>query len=329
MYSVENQEKFARLLRERNWYDVLSSEDHQSAYSLFSQGYIDMYNNCFPLRTVKSGYKNRKPWLSVGLKKSIERKTSYTIVNKRPKTQSMKFIYKKYRNKLNKLMSIVEREYYEHRLQENKQNLKATWRILKEILNKNKNNLSCSRFYINNTVCNDKKRIAESFNLFFVNVGPNLAKNIPSDSRSPTGYMECNPSSMAVIPASQNKIITIIKSLKQSSPGWDDISTSNFKHTCHYFIEPLMHGSNLSITQGVFPHELKVAKVIPLFKSNDPMVFSNYRPVSVLPLFFQNFWTPYVQPIVIVCKQMQITIWVSIRVPLWSFTWTGAHVSCG
>ena len=46
-----------------------------------------------------------------------------------------------------------------------------------------------------------------------------------------------------------------------------------------------MHVSNLSITQGVFPHELKVAKVIPLFKSNDPMVFSNYRPVSVLPLF--------------------------------------------
>ena len=42
MYSVENQEKFAGLLCERNWSDVLSSEDPQSAYSLFSQGYIDM-----------------------------------------------------------------------------------------------------------------------------------------------------------------------------------------------------------------------------------------------------------------------------------------------
>ena len=186
-------------------------------------------------------------------------------------------------------MSIVEREYYEHRLQENKQNLKASWRILKEILNKNKNNLSCSRFYINNTVCNDKKRNAESFNSFFVNVGTNLANNIPSDSRSPTGYMERNPSSMAVIPASQNEIITIIKNLKQSSPGWDDISSSIVKHTCHYVIEPLMHASNLSITQGVFPNELKVAKVIPLFKSNDPMLFWNYWPVSVLPLFSKIF----------------------------------------
>ena len=177
------------------------------------------------------------------------------------------------------------REYYEHRLQENKQNLKASWRILKEILNKNKNNLSCSRFYINNTVCNDKKTHCRKLQFIFCECWTQFGKKIPSDSRSPTGYMERNPCSMAVIPASQNEIITIIKNLKQSSPGWDDISSSIVKHTCHYFIEPLMHVSNLSITQGVFPHELKVAKVIPLFKSNDPMVFSNYRTVSVLPLF--------------------------------------------
>ena len=42
---------------------------------------------------------------------------------------------------------------------------------------------------------------------------------------------------------------------------------------------------NLSITKGVFPDELKVARVIPLFKSGDVTSFSNYRPVSVLPLF--------------------------------------------
>ena len=71
-----------------------------------------------------------------------------------------------------------------------------------------------------------KKHIAESFNSFFVNVQPNLAKHIPLDSRSPTVYMERNPCSTAVILAIQNEIITIIKNLKQSCPGWDDISSS-------------------------------------------------------------------------------------------------------
>ena len=42
---------------------------------------------------------------------------------------------------------------------------------------------------------------------------------------------------------------------------------------------------NISITSGVVPNELKIARVIPLFKSGDAMHFANYRPVSVLPLF--------------------------------------------
>ena len=48
---------------------------------------------------------------------------------------------------------------------------------------------------------------------------------------------------------------------------------------------PLTHIMNMSILHGVFPSELKIAKVIPLFKAGDKMVMSNYRPVSVLPLF--------------------------------------------
>ena len=42
---------------------------------------------------------------------------------------------------------------------------------------------------------------------------------------------------------------------------------------------------NMSIVHGVFPDELKIARVIPIFKAGESDVFSNYRPVSVLPLF--------------------------------------------
>ena len=33
------------------------------------------------------------------------------------------------------------------------------------------------------------------------------------------------------------------------------------------------------------PDQLKIARVIPLFKSGDESTFTNYRPVSVLPAF--------------------------------------------
>ena len=45
---------------------------------------------------------------------------------------------------------------------------------------------------------------------------------------------------------------------------------------------------NLSITSGIVPNQLKIARVIPLFKSGKWDIFSNYRPVSILPAFSKN-----------------------------------------
>ena len=47
----------------------------------------------------------------------------------------------------------------------------------------------------------------------------------------------------------------------------------------------LFHIFKVSIQQGIFPDSLKIAKVTPIFKSGDNDNVSNYRPISILPLF--------------------------------------------
>ena len=42
---------------------------------------------------------------------------------------------------------------------------------------------------------------------------------------------------------------------------------------------------NLSIEKDIFPDQLKIAKVILLFKKGDIALMDNYRPISVLPCF--------------------------------------------
>ena len=49
--------------------------------------------------------------------------------------------------------------------------------------------------------------------------------------------------------------------------------------------EPLRYISNLSIEKGIFPDQLKIAKVTPLFKKGDNVLMDNYCPISVLPCF--------------------------------------------
>ena len=53
--------------------------------------------------------------------------------------------------------------------------------------------------------------------------------------------------------------------------------------------EPLTHFTNLSIHRGIVPNEMKSARVIPIFKSDDQLLFTNYRPILVLPSFSKFF----------------------------------------
>ena len=44
----------------------------------------------------------------------------------------------------------------------------------------------------------------------------------------------------------------------------------------HMLIKPLTYLINSSINKGIFPNELKIAKVIPIFKSGDKTSIENY-----------------------------------------------------
>ena len=46
---------------------------------------------------------------------------------------------------------------------------------------------------------------------------------------------------------------------------------------------------NASVSLGIFPDDLKIAKVIPLFKKGDTFDTNNYRPISLLTCFLKNF----------------------------------------
>ena len=67
-----------------------------------------------------------------------------------------------------------------------------------------------------------------------------------------------------------------------SSPGWDEVHSKVIKETFPSYIEQLVHILNLSILQGVFPSELKTIRVISIYKGDNKMIISNYRPVSFL-----------------------------------------------
>ena len=46
---------------------------------------------------------------------------------------------------------------------------------------------------------------------------------------------------------------------------------------------------NLSFKTGIFPDLCKLAKIMPIFKKDDPMLCINYRPISLLSIYSKIF----------------------------------------
>ena len=290
IYSPENLQKITDACDAHEWNNVLASNGAQDAFTLYHNEFTEIYNSCFPIKNIKSSYKYRKPWLSEGLRKSIKYKNKLYRVKMRSNSPEAALKYNMYRNKLHSLLRAVERDHFDQLLNSYKNNLKKSWMVIKELINKKKSSRSSSRFYINNVCTTDKHIIADGFNSYFVNIGPTLANKIPETKQSPIDNMgTCNLNSMFIEPVIENEVQSLIRNLKHSSAGWDSISAAVLKSADRAILKPLTHVLNLSLTTGVFPREMKIACVIPLLKSGDPMMLNNYRPVSVLPFFSKLF----------------------------------------
>ena len=124
--------------------------------------------------------------------------------------------------------------------------------------------------------------------IFFVSICPELAKDIHSDI-NPLTYVNNVNNSIVIFDVSCDEIKNIIRSLKNSNAGHDEFPTFVRKLCVDSYIEPLTFLINYSLKTGVFPSELKLARVVPIFKAGDSSALTNYRPISVLTFFAKVF----------------------------------------
>lgn len=284
-YNSNNVDKFCQNIQQFDWQEILFDEDGKHAFHSFYQKFTATYYQSFPLKKSHSKYHDRKPWLSQGLKKSIKHKNQlYAKYMKNPTQDNFK-IYKDFKRNLYRLTKLTERNHFKQQIEDNKSNLKKLWQVLKTVINKKSTQSTPSSFKINDSVVSNMNDITNSFNTYFTNIGKTLAKKIPRTSIDPLSYIpnRC-PHSIVIQPVTQDEVINIIRSLKDSSAGYDSILANIVKKTFHLYISPLTHVLNLSLTQGFFPDAMKIARIVPLHKTGDPMLIKNYRPVSVLPL---------------------------------------------
>ena len=180
--------------------------------------------------------------------------------------------------------------YFGVQLELNKNDIFKTWKVLKDIIGLDGNTAKQKiNFLIDGKLVIDSLDIANGFNIFFVSVGPKLANDLKSDI-DPLSYVNNNINSIVVPEIPCIQVREMINSLNNSNPGHDELLPPIVAKACmEGFIEPITYLINESLTSGVFPSELKLARVVPIFKSGDPSLLTNYRSISVLSFFSKIF----------------------------------------
>ena len=89
------------------------------------------------------------------------------------------------------------------------------------------------------------------------------------------------------IPHEVSDIISLLKTGKSLGPN--SIPMKILKLLSPIISYPLSQIINESFQTGIFHDKMKVAKVLPLFKKGCSLTASNYRPISLLPIFSKVF----------------------------------------
>ena len=81
----------------------------------------------------------------------------------------------------------------------------------------------------------------------------------------------------------------VIAELKNTKCGRGAIPVKVLKHAKDIFAVQITNIISYSFTIGIFQNSLKIAQIILIFKKGSPTDSSNYRPISILPLFSKVF----------------------------------------
>ena len=84
-------------------------------------------------------------------------------------------------------------------------------------------------------------------------------------------------------PVTVSEVTTIILSMDvDKALGFDYVSAASLKCCVSVVFPFLTEIFNLCLFHGVYPDDLKIARVVPIYKKGDSEDMTNYRPISVL-----------------------------------------------
>ena len=280
-FSQNNIVRFSESIRNINWNRVSNIDNAQEAYNEFSNIFFNFYDLYFPVQTKKINKNTyaHEPWMTKGILISRMRKNFLCKMYFQNPIRPHLHTYKNYRNLYNKVIKTSKKLYFQNELIRHQSNLKKTWQLLRKATNsKVKKDNSITNITVNGTFINNPKLIADHFNNFFANVALDITKEInPCNDPLPDYNPDTNLNfSFTNNPITTSEIVEATEQLNEKkTQDLNGLSTFLLQKIIRTVSTPLCHIFSKSFSTGLIPTQLKIAKIVPLYKSGDKSFLDN------------------------------------------------------
>ena len=138
---------------------------------------------------------------------------------------------------------------------------------------------------------------ANEYNNFFVTIGIKTQdeimkkqKNKKIKNSSPFNHPKKNVPIFSFKEEKTETVKKLISNLKPKVATGDDEISAKILKACNDTIAPILTQIiNLGYKTSIFPDRLKSAIIKPIFKTDDPNLITNYRPISILTILSKIF----------------------------------------
>ena len=275
-------------LRQEDWDVFYSETDPNVAYEIFQERYCKHYHDSLTTKTTTIGPKRlpRQPWMTSDILKMMRRRDRLVKLTTRQDE------YKQLRNEITKLCRKAERSYIDKKIQDNLNNTKEHWKILKKLMGKmnDKSNFPLS-FKNGDIWVTDTLENAENLNAYYANVGPETNRSVGASLKSPDHFLckfaKRNQHELLFTEFTEDEVIQASKNInKKKSCDAYGLSQTVVLNDIDIIAPMIAHIANCSLEEGKCPDLSKIARVIPVYKEKgEKYLYSNYRPISLIPVF--------------------------------------------
>lgn len=300
LFGQKQCDKFVEQMNLYAWENLYSANNDW--YHEFIQIVSKMFNSSFPMVTISRKRIKDKPWITKGLKISCKKSSKlYKASLKKPNSPAA-IMYSRYNKILKSCIKKAETIYHSEIFESKETTVRQLWKHLGTLINSKGNNKHkhIEKILFNGRFHSDNRDISNAMNEHFCKVGESLQSTLPPCDSS--AFKKHLPdrimNSFVLSHVLYEDIMQEIKSLDpKKSTGHDGIGAKIIKLCPEIFATNLCKIFNKSIDNGEYPSDMKIARVIALFKKgnkNDP---NNYRPISLLSCFNKIFER-------LICKQL-------------------------